>query len=122
MTLTSFYGDLLYQTDQYPLIKDHLSKFTERMLIGIKENHDFIFQEINNYHPNYLGRAIDELKALNLTMEDCKTTIASEYGFKSWDVIEQLQDRYDHDFEKAVNFLIDGNLEELKNESKLILR
>ncbi|MFD2565405.1 hypothetical protein [Aquimarina rubra] len=114
MTLTSFYGNLLYQTDQYPLIKDHLSIIAERMWEGIRANHDFIFQEINNYHPDYLGRAIEELKTLSLTIEDCKTTIANEYSFKNWDVIEQLEDLYDHDFEKAVNFLIGGNLKELK--------
>ncbi|MHA7058152.1 hypothetical protein ACWGOQ_0013100 [Aquimarina sp. M1] len=114
MTLASFYGDLLYQTDQYPSIKDHLYKLANRMLQGLEENHSFIFEEINNYHPDYLGRAVEELKTLHLTIEDCKITIANEYGFKNWETIEQLKEHYDQNFEKAVNHIIDGDLIVLK--------
>ncbi len=119
MTLTSFYGDLLYQTDQYRLIKTHLSKIVDRMLEGLAENHSFIFKEINNYHPDHLGKPIDELNELHLSIEDCKTTIAYEYGYSNWETVLKLQDQYDQDFEKAVNFLVSGNFKELK---KLIFK
>ena len=114
MKLASFYGNLLYQTDQYPLIKIHLTKIADRMLQGVQENKDYVLQEINNYHSDYLGTPIEQLKKIKFTIEDCRTTIANEYGFKNWQIVEQLEDHYDQNFEKAVNFLIDGNFEALK--------
>ncbi|MDH7444392.1 hypothetical protein [Aquimarina sp. 2201CG14-23] len=115
MELTSFYGDLLFQTNQYPLIKLHLSKIADRMLDGIKENRDFIFEEVNNYHSDYLGASIEVLKKLNFTIHDCRATIANEYGFKNWKLVEQLEDYYDQNFENAVNYLVNGDFTNLKN-------
>ncbi|WP_299214069.1 hypothetical protein [uncultured Aquimarina sp.] len=114
MKLVSFYGNLLYQTDQYSLIKTHLSKIADRMLEGVQDNQDFIFREINNYHIDYLGTPAEELKKIKFTGEDCRTTIPNEYGFKNWQIVEQLEDHYDHNFEKAVNFLVHGDFKELK--------
>ncbi|MBQ4803817.1 hypothetical protein J8L88_13220 [Aquimarina sp. MMG015] len=114
MKITNFYGNLLYQTDSYPLIRDHLDKIVNRMLEGMLENQDVIFHEINNYHPDYLGIPIEKLKKLNLTIDDCRTTIANEYGFKNWNEVEKLKDSYDQNFEKAVNLLINGDFTELK--------
>ncbi|WP_298544101.1 hypothetical protein [uncultured Aquimarina sp.] len=119
MNLVSFYGNLLYQTDQYSLIKTHLSKIADRMLEGIQNNQDFIFREINNYHIDYLGIPVEELKKIKFTREDCQTTVANEYGFKNWEIVEQLEGHYDHNFEKAVNFLVDGDFKKLKKIIKL---
>ncbi|WP_405205699.1 hypothetical protein [Aquimarina sp. LLG6339-5] len=114
MEITNFYGNLLYQTDSYPLIRDHLDKIANRMLEGMLENQDVVFLEINNYHPDYLGQSIEKLKKLNLTIDDCRTTIANEYGFKNWNEVEKSKDSYDQNFEKAINLLINGDLKELK--------
>ncbi|WP_299437654.1 hypothetical protein [uncultured Aquimarina sp.] len=114
MELTSFYGNLLYQTDQYPMIKTHLTKIADRMLEGAHNNLNFILQEINNYHPDYLGTPIETLKKNKFTIKDCRATVANEYGFKNWQIVEQLKDHYDQSFEKAVNFLINGEFEALK--------
>ncbi|WP_159092068.1 hypothetical protein [Aquimarina sp. Aq107] len=114
MEITNFYGNLLYQTDSYPLVRDHLDKIANRMLEGMLENRDVVFREINNYHPDYLGQSIKKLKKLNLTINDCRTTIANEYGFKNWSEVEKLKDSYDQNFEKAINLLVNGDFKELK--------
>lgn len=115
MNIESFYGTLLLEFNKYPLIKKHLSKIADRMLEGILEQEDNIYKEINNYHPEYLGKSIEELKTINFTIDDCRTTIANEYGFKNWKTVEQSNTQYDLVFENVVNQLINGDFNALKN-------
>lgn len=114
MSIESFYGTLLLDFNKYSLIRTHLSKMADRMLEGIVTQENIIYTEINNYHPKYLGKSIDELKKINFTIDDCRTTIANEYGFKNWKTVEQSNIRYDVVFENAVNQLINGNFDALK--------
>ena len=84
------------------------------MYEGVNEKRSFIFQEINNYHKDFLGKPIEDLKAINLTLVDCQNTIAHEYGFESWEAIaDDLE--YDKEFELAVEFLLNGKLELLQS-------
>ncbi|GAA0726754.1 hypothetical protein GCM10009430_34130 [Aquimarina litoralis] len=115
MSIESFYGSLLLEFNKYSLIKRHLSKIADRMLEGIIAQENIIYTEINNYHSKYLGISIEDLKTINFTIDDCKRTIASEYGFKNWETVEQSNIRYDVIFENAVNQLINGDFNALKH-------
>ncbi len=109
-----FYTEVL-DVEKYPVVKNHLSVLAQKMLEGIEAGEKILFTEINNYHPNYLGKSIVFLSEINWTLEDCQTTIACEYGFASWQSVEDLGDlEYDINFEKAVNSLLAGNLEALE--------
>ncbi|WP_299898943.1 hypothetical protein [uncultured Aquimarina sp.] len=114
MNIESFYGTLLLEFNKYSLIKRHLSKMAERMLEGIIAQENIIYKEVNNYHPKYLGISIEELKTINYTIDDCRSTIANEYGFQNWKTVSQSNIRYDVVFEKAVNQLINGDFDALK--------
>ncbi|MBW1297582.1 hypothetical protein [Aquimarina litoralis] len=115
MDIQSFYGPLLNQFDQYPLIRIHLSQIADRMFEGVSQKKDIVFKEINNYHPEHLGRPVEELKKINFTIEDCRTAIAHEYGFKNWDTIKLSNLEYDSTFEKTVDQLINGDFNALKH-------
>ncbi len=115
--LEAHYGELLFRIDQFPSIKAHLSALAHRMWEGLQAHQTSIFKEINNYHAALLGKSKEELIALKLSFEDCKTAIANEYGFDNWIEVEGLGElAYHFSFEQAVNHLLAGNLEALKKQ------
>jgi len=94
-------------------------------LKGIENGHDFLYSEINNYHPDFLGQSFAQLANHTFTIQDYQTTIAREYGFASWQTVEGLKEAtYHFTFENAVNFLLNGNIQALSqlltHESHLI--
>lgn len=114
-TIEVFYGELLYRLDRFPGVYQHLYALAGKLWEGIQQGNTDLFTEINNYHPQYLGKSAAEIRRLGLSLEDCRTTIANEYGFADWlEVERQKATRYDVIFEKAVNHLLNGKLERLK--------
>jgi len=114
--LHSFYKEALTDYDSFPKIVDHLAHLSEFMLQGLKGNVDAVFSELNNYHSNFLGTPIDQLKERNWELEDCYHCIANEYGFKNWNsVLTNCNIQYNLNFENAVNVLLKGDLFILKS-------
>ena len=108
-----FYGDLL-SDPKIPEVKTHLEQIALRMHQGILEKKEVVLHEINNYHKDYLGMPIETLRDLKLDKEVAYSTIAHEFGFSSWDSVEQLDVHYDPVFEKALAFLLTGSVNKLK--------
>jgi len=112
--LRAFYGeDNLSNMDELFYVKEYLSVLANKMFEGVQQQLPFIFQEINNYHKDFLGKPIDELQKLNLTLLDCQNTIANEYSFEYWETIDDKIE-YDDDFELTVGLLLHGKFELLK--------
>jgi len=105
-------------------IKDHLLLISEKMYEGILQKLPFLYSQLNNYHPSYIGQSIEELRTQNITQLDCKECIANEYGFSSWEQVNILNPSYNHGFENAVNALLIGDFEALflmlKNDNEII--
>jgi len=114
--LELFYGDLFFKLEHYLNIYEHLEALSKRMWEGVQIENNAIFIEINNYHPNYLGHPIEALKNQNLTEEDCKHTIANQYGFGDWGTVMELSVPYNQTFETAVNDLLAGNITALNQK------
>ena len=114
--ILKFYGtDLLINFKEAPYVKEYLSRLAERMLEGVQAQHSFVFQEINNYHKNYLGVPIEDLAKLKLTLADCQNTIAHEYGFENWEAIADDL-KYDKEFEVAIDCLLIAQFDDLKKK------
>ncbi len=120
----AFYGDLLYNFDQFESIKDHLEALASRMWEGVQEKHEGILNEISNYHWKYLGKGTQMLAEAGLDHEDCRQAIANEYGFRRWSEILHLTRPYNFNFERAINLMLAGELAELEkllsSEDKLL--
>lgn len=85
------------------------------MYTGVQSKVLCIFQEINNYHPNYLGQPIAKLMKKKLGIEDCLITIAHEFGYSSMEEFNlQSNVSYDEAFEASVDALINGQVDVLK--------
>ena len=111
--VAALYGDLLFEYDHS--IRDHLDQMAQVLWRAFQNKNKAACIEINNYHPDYLGKNPEELYKSNLTVVDIQKTIASEYGFKSWEDVEELRHtEINVDFEKAIDHLLNGNLEALK--------
>lgn len=113
--LKVFYGDLLYDIEEYPNIQSHLSALAQRMYEGVQQNHPFIISEISNYNKQYLGKK-ELIDKKTFSLQDCEQTIANEYGFDDWSTLCQIENlKYDNDFERAVNYLLGGDIDSLKD-------
>jgi hypothetical protein len=112
-----YYGENLL-TSTHPIIKHYLTELAEMLYSGIHSNHEYLYTEINNYHPKYLGVSISQLKEINLNLSDCQITIAREFGFKSWtEVINLGSITFNLEFEKAITYITNGDILKL---SKLL--
>lgn len=106
---------MLYDWAAYPSIFHHLEAIANRMWEGVRDKLDCVFIEINNNHSAYLGMPIEALKERSLALQDCQTSIANELGFGNWEEVKLLKNEvYSVDFEKAVNYVIQGDTEALE--------
>jgi len=114
--LELFYGDLLFAFDTYPKVVDHLAALAERLYEGIQIKHDPLYVELNNYHKGFIGKSVEELKSMNISLGDCYDVIAQEHSFKSWkELSNKTELEYDSSFEQSVNLLLAGNSQALKS-------
>jgi len=112
--LEQFYGELLFPFNTYPKVIDHLAALSKRLYQGIQIKHDPLYVELNNYHKGFIGKSVDELKSMDISVDDCYDVIAQEHSFKNWEELSQHTElEYDFTFELAVNLLLEGNLQGL---------
>ena len=112
--LEIFYGDLLLKVADFASISDHLSKLSDRMWEGVQSKNEAVLSEISNYHWRHLGKPASMLLACKLTHEDCRQSIANEYGFRRWTEVAHMSFPYHIDFENAVNAMLEGNIDIVK--------
>ena len=111
--IQQFYGELLAGYSKWT-VKEHLQLLSERLLEGYRAQQTLVTREINNYHPAWLGRPADEILNAGLDRSDMRQVIASEYGFASWEKVWSVDRRYDPNFEEALDHLLNGDEENLK--------
>jgi hypothetical protein len=112
--LEDFYGGLYVQRELYDTISSHLTALAERMWEGVQTNNEAVLKEINNYHPRYLGRPTAQLAKLGLTENDCKHTLAHEFGFRRWAELTHLNSPYDLAFENCIDTMLAGDFKGIK--------
>lgn len=104
----------------YKHVIDLLNDFSENLSQAFQKEDESVCIEISNHHPDFLGKRYEEILDNEFTLNDAKLTIAKEYGFKDWG---EVSGSINQDFERSVDFLINGNLEGLQrlpNLDKLI--
>ena len=117
--LQAFYADIIQSRESYNSIKDHLSAFALKMYEGVNSNNKSQFTELNNYHPKYIGKTVDELIDVSISKEDCFECVAYQRGFKNWNECSTLTNiPYNHSFELAVELLLNGQIDLLKDQLK----
>lgn len=68
--------------------------------------------ELSNYYPGLIGKSAKEVLGYSLREDEARLTIALEYGFTNLSNIHPDL-TFDHNFEQAVDHLLNGELESL---------
>lgn len=107
--LQLFYGELLKEYWSWP-VKEHLTLLSDKLFEGYQNANTAIISEINNHHPDWLGKDTEEIFAAGLGRSDMELSIAVEYGFKTWDAVKRIDLSYDKNFEQALTSLLEGEV------------
>lgn len=109
--IKNYYGHLLYNYAEGDTIKSRLEKLGAALWHAYKANNSVVRNEINNYHPNFLSRTWEAIKASNFREADAYIAVAAQYGYSNWDDVPN--DEIDIVFEKAIDALLNGDLRQL---------
>lgn len=67
--------------------------------------------QINNWHPNYIGKDSTFIFNAYFELSDARLSIARDCGFVNWAAVEKLGNQcFNIPFEKAVDTLLAGDL------------
>ena len=115
--LRAHYGSLLSDFHQFPTVADHLEALAQRLHEGLQAGVPVLWQEVNNYHPEFLGVSPEELAARSWSLDDARQVIASEFGYENWAAVKTLGlAPYMLPFELAIAHLLQGELEALTKQ------
>ena len=112
----NLYADIL-TGDFYSLpVRRQLELQADRLTEAHHNRDGSVCFQIGSWHPGLVGKHDGQILDYHFSIDDGKTTIAREYGFKSWNDVESIADRRSNvRFENAVNTMLAGNLFLLKS-------
>ena len=118
-SLKAFFSPLLELPAQGAIISDYLGQLAAKIYRGLQtegEHQRALYALFSNYHPAYLGWSTSDLAKASFDLDDCRNLVAKERGFDDWTAVEGLGDqRFDPDFEQALQWLLAGELGALKS-------
>jgi hypothetical protein len=96
-------------------IRDRLDRLARRLVRAHREGDGAVAVCVSCWHPRLTGAPKAEIMAAELDLADARETVAREYGFSSWAAVEQEGAAPpDEDFERAVDAVVHGDLERLR--------
>ncbi len=104
-------------TDQFRQlpIEEQLDRQAGRIFEAHGAGNSAVATHIKCWHPELVGLPAEEIMRSDFTLADARLTIAREYGFTAWsDVQKQGLEPPDAEFEFAVDALVDGDVERLR--------
>lgn len=105
------FGDECHQLP----IRNQLDRQAQRIVAALKSGDAAVVTHIKCWHPKLVGHSVDEIMNFDCTLDDARQTIAREYGFADWsDVEKRGSNPPDWEFELAVDALLNGDVEALR--------
>jgi len=65
--------------------------------------------ELKSWHPECIAKDYKHIMSLELSQEDIQYAQARQFGFKDWEDLILKDNHIDHNFERAVDAIIEGN-------------
>ncbi|MBZ5537540.1 MAG: hypothetical protein LAO31_16405 [Acidobacteriia bacterium] len=111
----NLYADVITE-DFYSLpVRRQLELQADRLTEAHHNRDDSVCFQIGSWHPELVGRPDERILNHVFSIDDGRTTLAREYGFKNWSDVDSIANRRSNvQFEKAVNTMLSGNLSLLK--------
>lgn len=96
-------------------IREQLDRQAHRILAGHRAGDRAVLPHICSWLPGYARKLDDEIMQVQLTLEQARTTIAREYGYQSWQTVEETgTEPPNAPFEAAVDAVLTGDLKSLR--------
>ncbi|MBZ5551743.1 MAG: hypothetical protein LAO21_03405 [Acidobacteriia bacterium] len=96
-------------------VRRQLELQADRLTEAHHNRDDSVCFQIGSWHPDWVGKPDEWILNHVFSIDDGRTTIAREYGFKDWNDVDSIANRRSNvQFEKAVNTMLSGNLSLLK--------
>ena len=92
-----------------------LFKKSKTLLAGHQSKHPGSAVEITSWFPALVGKSAYEIFNTNFELEDAQLTVSRIHGFSNWAEVENSPLELQQEFEKAVDYLLNGNVSELQN-------
>lgn len=113
--LIAFYKPILDIKLDYHSLFDQIKAFGTHAFDRFQTGDQRSIQEFNNYNPKYIGKTNEANILSNPSKEDFLETAANCFGYKSFKhARSQGNIPIDKSFEKAVDYLLAGDLSSLK--------
>ncbi len=105
--------ELYKEMPQTSSVLELLKQKAERVFQGHRIRKMGAYVEISNGFPPLFGKSIDEVFKYDFTRQNAYEVASKIHGFNSWDEGERTNAALNPDFEKAVDLMLAGNLDEL---------
>ncbi|GAB4242113.1 MAG: hypothetical protein Tsb0034_19470 [Ekhidna sp.] len=103
--------EILESFSSYTSVKSLLTDFAENLIKHYAIGDEKVVVEISNHHPLYIGQKEEQVLHRSFSLIDAQLTIARAYGFEDWNQVKD--DEINHDFENAVDYLVEGKAPQL---------
>ena len=105
------------QTNKNTTILTQLTAFADSLFAAWKARNPVCKAQINNWHPDFIGKDLAFIFKANFTLADARLSIAKDCGFNDWPAVEKLGNQcFNLAFEKAVTTLLAGDLVSLQQQ------
>ena len=105
------------QINENTTVLTQLTDFADNLFTAWQARNPVCKGQINNWHPDYIGKKLDVIFKAKFTLADARLSIAKDCGFDDWGVVKKLGNvHFNLDFEKAVATLLAGNLIALQKQ------
>jgi len=98
-------------------VKEQLTAFANNLFAAWQARNPVCKAQINNWHPDYIGKSLDIIFQAPFQLADARLSIAKDCGFLDWMEVEKKGPvRFNLSFEKAIDTLLAGDLVNLKKQ------
>lgn len=115
LQVRSFYGDLWSRRFDFPCVGAHLEALSEHLFKGIQSADERVHVLLSNFHPDFIGTPFIAERLLSLKADDARLVHSKEFGFSLMVAACDCRYEYDPQFEAAVEAVIWGKADELRD-------
>ncbi|MCE2495128.1 MAG: hypothetical protein J4F31_00845 [Flavobacteriales bacterium] len=111
----AFYGDLWTRRFDFPCVGAHLEALSEHLFKGIESGDERVHVLLSNFHPDFIGTPFIPERLRSLKTDDARLVHSKEFGFSLMVAACDCRYEYDPEFEAAVDAVIWGKADELRD-------
>lgn len=98
-------------------IQEQIIRFSNNLMSAWQTKNPACIAQINNWHPDYIGKDATFIFAADFQLSDAQLAIAKDCGFQNMEQVNQHPSITFHlAFEQAVDTLLNGDLDSLKQQ------